>query len=194
MTDKKKKYTRIGVIFLVIALAGAAAYLFSGWLGYQESAKIIEVRSREPQFQDPYLISTDQQESVLNYGYPEAFTILFYDEELPGGDTQTVRLETWDYYTQGIGLTFINGDLSAEDPIEISQIGVIDPLPYFPEQFAAYMSLDEVISAAAIDSYVEIPLEDEFIQDGVLYYANSLSFGLKDGQLVYIEALALTGE
>jgi hypothetical protein len=181
-------------LIVVFILIGAGLYLYFGWLGYQESAKIVEVQARAPHFQDPYTISPAQEEKLLSYGYPEAFTILFYEEELLGGGTQTIRQETWDYYTQRVGLTFINGDLIAEDPIDISLSGPIDPLPYFPEQFGAYMSLYEVISAAAIDSYVEIPVEDDFIADGVLYYANSLSFGLKDDQLIYIESIALTGE
>ena len=54
------------------------------------------------------------------------------------------------------------------------------------------MSLDEVIAAAGIDSYVEIPLEKDFLEGGVSYFADSLTFGLKDNQLLYIEALALT--
>lgn len=199
MTVENKGKTRSGlrtgfVILAVLILVGVGLYLYFGWLGYQESPKIIEVQGREPQFQDPYSLSAAQQDSLLNYGYPEAFTILFYDEEQPGGEIQTVRLETWDYYTQGMGLTFINGELTAEDPLEVGEIGTIDPLPYYPEQFSAYMSLAEVISAAAIDTYIEIPIEDDFIQGGVLYYANSLSFGLKDDQLVYLEALALTSE
>ncbi len=199
MTVENKGKTRSGlrtgfVILAVLILVGVGLYLYFGWLGYQESPKIIEVQGREPQFQDPYSLSAAQQDSLLNYGYPEAFTILFYDEEQPGGEIQTVRLETWDYYTQGMGLTFINGELTAEDPLEVGEVGTIDPLPYYPEQFSAYMSLAEVISAAAIDTYIEIPVEDDFIQGGVLYYANSLSFGLKDDQLVYLEALALTSE
>ncbi len=91
-------------------------------------------------------------------------------------------------------MTFINGELTAQDSLEVSTIGPVDPLPYSPEQFTAYMSLDQVISAAGIETYIEIPVEDDFIQDGVLYYANSLSFGLKDDQLIYIEGIALTSE
>ena len=87
---------------------------------------------------------------------------------------------------------FINGELIAEDPIEVSDIGQLDPLPYYPEQFSAFMSLDEVIAAAGIDTYVEIPLEKDFLEGGVSYFANSLTFGLKNNQLLYIEALALT--
>ena len=198
MSDRKRsKRPRVFVVFgfiVLILLIIAGLYLYSGWLGYQESPKIIEVQSRDPKFQDPYQLSPEQQDKLFTYGYPEAFTILFYEEEIAGGGTQPVRLETWDYYTQGIGLTFINGELTAEDPIEVGVMGAIEPLPYFPEQFKAYMSLDEVISAAGIDTYVEIPIEDEFIQGGVLYFANSLSFGLKDDQLVYLEAIALTSE
>ena len=56
------------------------------------------------------------------------------------------------------------------------------------------MSLEEVISAAGIDTYVEIPLEKEFLEGGVSYFANSLTFGLKNDELLYIEALALSTE
>ncbi len=72
--------------------------------------------------------------------------------------------------------------------------GTLYPLPYYPEQFSAFMSLDEVIAAAGIETYVEIPLEKEYLKDGVVYYAQSLTFGLKDNELLYIEALALTTE
>ena len=199
MSDNKKKRTwpcifaGCGLVVLMLLVIGGV-FLYAGWQGYQESAKIIEVQDREPQLEDPYSLSSDQNDSLISYGYPEAFTILFYEEERPGGGTQTIRLETWDYYTQGLGLTYINGVLEGKDPIEIGDISTVAPLPYFPEQFAAYMSLEEVISAAGIDTYVEIPLENEFMQEGVLYYANSLSFGLKDDQLIYIEAIALTNE
>ena len=56
------------------------------------------------------------------------------------------------------------------------------------------MSLDEVVAAAGIDSYVEIPLEKEFLKDGVIYYANALSFGFVNDELRYIEALGLINE
>jgi hypothetical protein len=56
------------------------------------------------------------------------------------------------------------------------------------------MSLDEIIAAAGLTSYIEIPLEKDFLEGGAMYYSNSLTFGLKDDQLLYIEALALTTE
>ena len=68
---------------------------------------IVEVQNTNPQLNDPYTLSPAQEELLFTYGYPEAFTILFYEEDTIGGGFQTVRLEVWDYYTQGIGLTFI---------------------------------------------------------------------------------------
>ena len=177
------------LVFVIIVIVGV--YLYAGWLGYKEAPKIIEVQESSGQLQDPYTFTPEQEEQLFSYGYPEAFTILFYEEETVTGTVEPVRLETWDYYTQGIGLTFINGELLAEDPIEVSDLITLDPLPYLPEQFSAFMSLEEVIAAAGIDTYVEIPLEKEFLEDGVAYFANSLTFGLKDGELRYIEALAL---
>ena len=194
-TKKKRGWVFLGLgcgclIFVIIIIVGI--YLYAGWLGYKEAPMIVEVQEYSPQLQDPYTLSSAQEEQLFTYGYPEAFTILFYEEETTAGGAAPVRLETWDYYTQGIGLTFINGELIAEDPIEIEDLDTLDPLPYFPEQFEAYMSLEEVIAAAGIDSYVEIPLDKEFLEGGVSYFANSLTFGLKNDELLYIEALALT--
>jgi hypothetical protein len=183
-----------GFVLLFILLIGGI-FLYAGWLGYQEAPKIIEVQESGSQLQDPYTLSPEQEEQLFIYGYPEAFTILFYEEEIVGGGIAQVRLETWDYYTQGTGLIFINGELEAEDPLEIEEeLGSPDPLPYYPEQFSAFMSLEEVIAAAGIDTYVEIPLEKDFLEGGVVYYANSLTFGFKDNELVYIEALATISE
>jgi len=196
-TKKKRGWAIFGLgcgclVFIIILIVGI--YLYAGWLGYKEAPMLVEVQEFSSQLQDPYTLSPAQEEELFSYGYPEAFTILFYEEEIIGGGIATVRLETWDYYTQGIGLTFINGELIAEDSIEINDIGSLEPLPYYPEQFSAFMSLEEVIAAAGIESYIEIPLEKEFLEDGVSYFANSLTFGLKNGELRYIEALALTTE
>jgi hypothetical protein len=182
------------IAVLAIIILAAGIYLYAGWVGYQEAPKLIEVRDSRPLASEPYTLSPEQETNLNSYGYPEAFTILFYEEETPDQGVQPVRLETWDYYTLGIGLTFINGELIAEDPLEVDDPGLLAPLPYTPEQFSAFMSLDDVIAAAGIESYIEVPLDKELMDEGILYYADSLSFGLQDNQLVYIEALALTEE
>jgi len=178
------------LVFIILVVLGV--FLYAGWVGYNEAPMIIEVQKSSSQLQDPYALSPAQEEELFSYGYPDAFTILFYEEDTGGGGTVPVRLETWDYYNQGFVLTFNNGELIAEDPIEVSNTRHLDPLPYYPEQFSAFMSLDEVITAAGIDTYVEIPLEKEFLEGGVSYFADSLTFGLKDNELLYIEVLALT--
>lgn len=93
-----------------------------------------------------------------------------------------------------MGYTFINGELTGEDELDISEIGKLAPMPYDPEQFRAYMSLDEVLAAAGLDTYLGIPLEKEFLKNGDLYYGESLTFGLVGGELRYLEALALIEE
>ena len=179
------------IAVLVIILLAVGTYLYAGWLGYKESPKIIEVQDPQSPEGDLYTLSPEQKSGLDSYGAPEAFTILFYEEETPDREIQTVRLETWDYYSLGIGLTFINGELVSEDPLEIGDLGSHSPQSYDPTMFRAFMSLSEVVAAAGIDSYVEIPLDRDFVKKGTLYYADSLSFGVRDDQLVYIEALAL---
>jgi hypothetical protein len=180
------------MLLSLILLVAAGIYVYAGWQGYREAPKLVEVKSSSVNFEDPYALSNSQQEKIFSHGYPEAFTILYYEEELAEGSVQTVRLEIWDYYTGGMELTFINGELVAEDPIESSAISELSPLPYSPGQFTAFMSLSEVIATAGIAAYIEIPLDREIMDQGVLYYADSLSFGIQDNRLIYIEALALT--
>lgn len=199
MTISNKKQA-LGVFFLgcgslvFILLAFAGVYLFAGWKGYKESPMLVDVLDNDPQILDQYKPTPAQQEYLSTFGDPEGFTILFYEEEVPGGGINTVRLETWEYYSLNIGLTFINGALIAEDPIEIEHSGRLDPMPYRPDQFSAFMSLDEIISATGIENFVEIPLDNNYLDGGVSYFANSLTFGLKNNELLFVEALAISSE
>jgi hypothetical protein len=190
---KKRKPLRalfVGLIFLI--LVGAGVLLYAGWLGYQEAPKLVEEGVPNVGALETYNLAPAQEALLADYGYPEAFTILFYEEEAVDASLQDVRLETWQYYTQGVGFTFIDGELTGEDPIDMEDTPVLDPLPYTPEQFAAYMTLEQVLAAAGLDTYVEIPLEKEFLEDADLYYGDALTFGMVGGELRYIEALALT--
>jgi hypothetical protein len=196
-TSKRPKRTskRVALSILVLAiLIIAGTFLYAGWLGYQETPKRIEVDDPGSPNAAYYSLSEEQNSSVLSHGYPEAFTILFYEEEAPNGGIQNVRLEIWDYYSLGFGLTFINGELVAEDAIEWNNQANVVPAPYYPEQFSMFMELADVITAAGLRTYIEIPLDQELMESGKLYYAESLSFGLQENQLVYLEALALTEE
>ncbi len=180
-----------GCLLLVI-LISLGLFLYAGWQGYQESPKSIEVQSKKIHYEDPYILSSPQEEQLYSYGYPDAFTILFYEEETLSGSADQVRLEVWDYYSQGLSLTFLNGDLITEDQLLMDTLGLVEPLMYYPEQFSAFMNLEQLIAAADIDHYVEIPLENGFVDEGVVFYSNGLTFGLKNNALIYIEALALS--
>ena len=42
------------------------------------------------------------------------------------------------------------------------------------------------------DNNPELPLEDELIDGGTLYYAPGLTFGLANDQLIYVETISMT--
>ena len=54
------------------------------------------------------------------------------------------------------------------------------------------MLLAEVITAAGLDQYAVIPLENEYLDGSEVYYGPQLSFGLKDDELRMVEVLGLT--
>lgn len=143
---------------------------------------------------EPYQLSAEQSTLVGEKGYPESFILLFYEEEAVDGSLQIVRLETWDYYSEGESYTFLNGELDSSDSLDVGALGPLAALPYVPEQFAAKMSRDDVLAAAGVEDFIEVPLEKEYLEGGDLYYADSLAFGLVDGELRYLEALALVEE
>ncbi len=142
----------------------------------------------------PYSLSIDQNDLVQELGYPEAFIILFYQEEAPDGSLVDVRQEVWEYYTAGKSYAFLDGELAGSEDLNESLPGPLAELPYIPEQFSAGMTLQEVIESAGLDDYIEVPLEQEFLEGGNLYYGDSLSFGLVDGELRYLEGLAVIEE
>ena len=179
-----------GVGTLIVAVL-VAIFLIGGWQAYQQEPKIVE--GLEPETLDliSYSLSGDQAAVIDHLGNPEAFSILFYEEEQVDGSLIDVRFETWSYYSGGLEYTFINGDQVAEDLLEIELLGELVPIPYRPEQFIAYMSLDEVIASGGLETYLIVPLEKELVDSGEVYYADELTFGMKNDELLYIEALAL---
>lgn len=179
-----------GLILLGLLIGGV--YLYAGWLGYQEAPRLVEDGIPSGAGPAGYGYSSEQEQVLIEYGSPEGFTILFYQEEAEDASPRDVRLETWRYYSLGKGITFINGELQTEEALEVPNPGELSPLPYTPDQFTAYLSLEEVLAAAGLDRYLVVPLENEYLEEGNLYYGRSLSFGLQKDQLRYVEALAVT--
>jgi hypothetical protein len=193
-TRRVELFAAIGYAALVvICLVAGGVFFGGGYAEYWALPKTVEDVQVEIAAAAPLPLSSDQQQVRAELGDPEAFMILFYEEPLDNGSIGDVRTETWSYYTQGVEYTFINGEKVGEDPIGV-EIRELAPVPYRPEQFAAYMNLEDVIAAAQLDSFLLVPLEKEIVEGGEVYYADRLTFGLKDDELRYVEALALEVE
>jgi len=127
------------------------------------------------------------------HGPPDAFVILYFDEVAADGSIQASSLEQWTYYRDGVEFSFADDQLIAEDPVNLQPGSEAEPVPYDPEHFSAYMSLEEVVAAAAVQEYLGGPV-DLMVEDGEMYVADRLMWGLKDDELRYVEAVALEVE
>jgi hypothetical protein len=179
---------------LILLLAAMGITVSSACLWFQGTFLSNDGVVQETDGNFAYQLSAEQTELINRRGYPEAFIILFYEEDSPDGALKDVRQEVWDYYTAGESYTFLNGELSNLENLDGSAPGSLAALPYVPEQFSAGMSLEDVIESAGLEDFIEVPLDKEFLEGGNLYYGDSLAFGLMDGQLRYLEGLALIEE
>jgi hypothetical protein len=125
-------------------------------------------------------------------GPPDAFAIFYYDELDDDGTVRDTRLERWDYYGDSVSYTFLDGGVLSEDTIELV-VEQVQAAPYDPDQFHAYMDLDEVVAVAGLEEYLGGAV-DEAVDNGAVYFADRLAWGMKDGELRYIEAPALMAE
>ncbi len=174
-----------------LILCGALGLIL--YLGYQEylgSPKLVEGAYTDPSAATTYTLTPDQNSAVTKYGYPDSFTITFYKEEFSPDFTGEVRDEIWRYYNDGIALTFYEGILVNQETIPDPPTSWV-PLPYQPDQFTAYASLKSILASAAIKDYFELPLEEELIDNGSLYYAPGLTFGTVNDRLVYVETISM---
>lgn len=133
-----------------------------------------------------YQLSDSQQNYIDENGNPASFSILFYQHRDTNGALQDNRYETWHYLDSGIQVTFLNGMLSEADssPLE----GGEKALTYKPEMFTAYMSPAQVAQSADIDEWLIIPVEDALVQNAEVYFADGLTFGFQNGELIFVEA------
>ena len=180
----------------LILSVGIAAFLLVVALGartLRTNPRVVSGISPAAPAAAAYALSSEQQAIAAEWGVPESFAILFYQEDLDDGSIGDVRYETWSYITQGQEFTFINGEQASTRPIDSLGVTVF-PTPYRPEQFAAQMSLEEVVSAAQLTSFTLVPLESSLLPGGETYFAAELTFGMIRGQLRYVEVLPLAEE
>jgi len=139
----------------------------------------------------------DDRPGVLEYlGPPDAFDISIVEVE----DGQ-VRKESWRYFQYGTRVDFVDGE--AIWTIEI------DPMPedtffaawYDPLSFKAGMNVSEVSQVIAEASPAEAEPEQisltqggEDLADGNMLVGDQIIVGFDQGQLVYVETIALMPE
>ena len=179
------------IIIVFMCIISTVVFLVFSYREFQRSPKLVEgVKVRNPAG-EVYTLSADQTEIVNLYGQPDSFSILFYDEEFDPEYAGEVRDEVWRYYKEGIAYTFYNGILTYEEPISNPSNNWIMPV-YTPAQFTAKANLTTILATTGIRDYFELPLEDELIDGGTLYYAPGLTFGLANDQLIYVETISMT--
>ena len=179
-------------------LLGAAALTLAvlGWIGYdvqRSTPRILEGIEVNAAVPPEYGLTNEQQETLTALGPPQSFSILFYQDTMEDGSVYDVRMETWTYFDAQTEITFVDGSRVAQDPVVIEG-ATVQPVPYRPEQFTGGMTLAQVLAAASLDTYLLVPLEKELLPQGEVYYADQLTFGLKDGELRYVESLPQTEE
>ena len=188
---KKKRGWSCLLISGIVLVALACIVLLGGWLGMEEfknTPRLISDFYFNYAHPSPYTYSSMQQDYVNSYGEPESFYILFYQREGVTGTIETVRYEEWSYYGEGFSVIFENGEYTQADEIPVEQVL---PSPYQPSMFTAFLSRELISKAADLDEWLIVPVEAELMMNADLYYAQNLTFGLQNDELVYIEALAL---
>jgi hypothetical protein len=140
--------------------------------------------------EDLYALSAEQQALVDQYGYPDGFTIQFYQESQPDHSQQEMRLEIWTYYQEGQEVTLLNGQVIEQSEIEPLS-STLTPMPYRPEQFTASMDADSALRAVGLQDYIQVPLETDDISGKTLFFGQQITFGFQEGDLLYVEGFSL---
>lgn len=182
-----------GLLVLVLGACCAVTAILTvlGINEYNLSPKLVTLD--EPVDYQPYGVAySDDQQAVLDeHGAPpDQFVILFYGEDLPTVEFYETRVETWTYTWACQEYTFVDGALQDTAELPCDWEAEIFPAPYQPKDFAAYMPLDNVLSVTQLEEYVVVPLEDDLVEGGELYYGDQLAFGMKDNHLIYVETVA----
>ncbi len=186
----KKWLGTVGGVLIICACLGSAGMIVLGRTGYDEflkSPRLTTVFAHQEQ-STTYQLSPDQQGYVDENGYPHSFSILFYQEQGAGGQVEEVRHETWYYFNPDIKITYVNGRFYAAEASEL-QGGNLHWY-YRPEMFAACMTPEQVAEATNLREWLIVPVEENLVNNAEVYYADGLTFGMKHGKLIYVEAFA----
>jgi len=143
-----------------------------------------------PQPQAPYTLSAEQQQLVGEIGYPESFTLLFYQDLDEQDRVYDIRFECWHYGAGGRDIVFVNGEKISDEPAEAPEYALV-AAPYRPEQFSASMRLKDVLASTGILEYVRAAADPALVASGDAYFTSQLTFGMKAGRLMAVETVPL---
>ena len=138
-----------------------------------------------------YTLSVTQQAYVDEYGYPDRFSIFFFDEMLPDREMFSMRHESWYYDARGYEIVFRNGDKFTERsgaPIQIEGLG---RTVYSPQGFTAETNLDSLLALRGETGFFVQNVDDDLIT-GELIFIQDLAAGFEEGRLSYVETLPLS--
>lgn len=144
-----------------------------------------------------YDLSGDQQRVVAEFGLPRTFTILYGEDvegALDGGDLETHRIESWDYYEMGTRFLFRDGKVVGTRDIEPMGDGVAFP-EISPRQFVYGMTVDDVSGSMGFEPAASGQVTAD-IAEGVEVYVwdGLLSCTFQNGTLIAAETAPVTGE
>jgi len=178
------------LVVAVFLLAGAYLWMYMDYTG----PTLVRVSSEaEAPARPPYALSAVQQQVVNEIGYPESFTLLFYQDRDEEDQFYDIRFECWHYAAAGRDIAFVNGEMISDEPADVVE-EVLIAAPYRPEQFAASMRLKDVLASARISEYARAAADPILVSSGEAYFDSQLTFGMKAGQLSAVETMALEAE
>ena len=92
-----------------------------------------------------------------------------------------------------MALSFLDVAAAGEQPLGVTE-EKIEPVPYRPEQFEAFMSLEQVLDSTGLRSFLIVPTEAELVLGGEVIHGDQITLGLKDGEPLSVETHALVPE
>jgi hypothetical protein len=129
----------------------------------------------------------DRPEILKRMGRPDAFKLTFATL-----DSKVVRYEQWSYFDDQACLDFMNGTLVSTEKLDPLPDGSIFASEYDPQSFQAGMSVQAVSTLVGNSQLVQLDTADEGVPGGLVMAGQQILFGFNQGQLVYVETLALT--
>jgi len=183
---------------LVVTLVlGAVIFLVGTYLWFymdHTGPTLVGVSGQaDPPTHSPYTLSAQQQQLVDEIGYPDSFTLLFYQDLDEQGQFYDIRFESWHYGAAGREAVFVNGEMISDDLADVTQPAPV-AAPYKPEQFAASMRLKDVLASAGISEYARAAADPALAASSEVYLARQLAFGMKAGRLMAVETVPLEAE